>query len=79
MARATRLVRRVLAREFRGRPAADGQALVLADTVERFAREQLLGLVLDRVRTQVRAAHLVLLGLAAAAVLGPLIYLGAGG
>jgi hypothetical protein len=47
--------------------------------VERFARAQLLGLVLDRVRTQVAAAHLVLLGLAAVAVLGLLIYLVAGG
>jgi hypothetical protein len=74
IAGATRLVRRVLAREFRGR-----QGEVLAETVERFAREQLLGLVLDRLRAQVHAAHLVLLVLVAVAVLGPLLYLVAGG
>jgi hypothetical protein len=71
---ATRLVQRVLAREFRG-GEPDRPGLVLADTVERFARERLLGLALDRARTQVNAAHLVLLGLAALAVLGPLLYL----
>lgn len=73
MAGATWLVRRVLAREFRG------QDLVLADAVGRFARERLLGLVLDRLRMQLHAEHLALLGLAAVAVLGPLIYLVAGG
>jgi hypothetical protein len=79
IAGATGVVRRVLVREFRARRAADGQGPVLAETVERFAREHLLGLVLDRLRSQVRAAHLALLALAAAAVLGPLICLMAGG
>jgi hypothetical protein len=74
MAGATGLVRRVLAREFRGR-----QGEVLADTVERFARERLLGLVLDRLRTQVRAAHAVLVALVAAAVLAPVVLLLTGG
>jgi hypothetical protein len=74
IAGATSLVRRVLAREFGGR-----QGEVLAETVERFGREQLLGLVLDRARTQVHAAHLALRVLVAVAVLGPVVLLLTGG
>jgi hypothetical protein len=74
IAGATRVVRRVLAREFRGRHGE-----LLADTVERFAREQLLGLVVDRLRVRVRAVHVSLRALVAPAGLGPLVLLVTGG
>ena len=70
-----RLVRFGLERQFLRRLEREGQSVVTLETVERFGRDTLVGLLLDQARARVGLVHAGLLAVAGLATLGPLVYL----